>query len=80
MQSKETLGYAERERHLSPGARKLMDATWASLAKRFMPDMPEAEAVAAFKELHAFGLIELVRVRGGVELRMIERAPTPSAS
>jgi hypothetical protein len=45
--------YAERETRLSLGARHLLEETWAILAKRFRPDVPEAEAIAAFKELHA---------------------------
>jgi hypothetical protein len=64
--------YREREQLLSLEARKLMDVTWAMFAKRLMPDMPKAEAIAAFKELHAAGLVELVRVGDGVELRLLD--------
>ena len=62
--------HAERERLLSPDAGAFMDATWAALARRCAPDMPVAEAVAAFKELHAVGLVELVRERDGLALRL----------
>jgi hypothetical protein len=65
------LSYAERERLLSPGARHLMEDTWRTYARRLMPNMPEKEAVAAFKELHAAGLIQLVRDGDGVRLEVL---------
>jgi len=51
-----------------------MDATWAILAKRFAPDMPVAEAIAAFKELHAAGVVQLVQEGDGLALRMCEHS------
>jgi hypothetical protein len=65
------LAYTEREQRLSPGARSLMDATWAILAKRVRPDMPAAEAIASFKESHALGLVELVEEGEGLALRVV---------
>jgi hypothetical protein len=64
--------YRQRERLLSPGAQELLNTTWAMFARRLMPDMREAEAIAAFKELHAAGLVELVQVGDGVELRFVD--------
>ena len=64
------LSYAERERLLSPEARTVMDTTWAMLAKRCAPDIPEAEAIAGFKELHAAGLVEIVKDGDGLALRL----------
>jgi hypothetical protein len=68
--SSPALSYAERERLLSSDARTLLDATWASIARRRMPEMPEAEAIAGLKELHAAGLVELIRDGDGLALRM----------
>jgi len=69
--SKDREAYAQQEQLLSPDARASLDVTWATLAKRCAPDMPEAEAIASFKELHAAGLIELVQEGDGVALKMV---------
>ena len=66
MKENRGLLYRERERLLSSSARSFMEATWALFAKRDAPHMPQAEAVAAFKELHAAGLVELVHDGDGV--------------
>lgn len=67
------LPYADRERLMSPGARRFLNETWAILAKRFVPDMPEKEAIGYFKEIHAAGLIELVYDdAGAVEVRLTD--------
>jgi hypothetical protein len=70
MKENRGLLYRERERLLSSSAGAFVDATWALFAKRVAPHMPEAEAVAAFKELHAAGLVELVQERDGLALKV----------
>jgi hypothetical protein len=55
-----TMSYDEREALLGERGRKLMDAFWAAMARRLVPSMPEAEAIAALKELHAKGFVKIV--------------------
>jgi hypothetical protein len=65
--------YDEIVREMSPDAQYLLSATWATLAKRFMPDLPEAEAIAGFKKLHAAALIEIIYDDGVADLRVTKR-------
>jgi hypothetical protein len=68
-----TLPYAKRERLISPDARGFLNETWAILASRLAPHLPEAEAIEYFKEMHAAGLVELVYDDAGtVELRLTD--------